>query len=57
MNELVGECKKFGLMPMSNFNRIHVVPPCNVTEAEAKEGIALLDKAFSVVDKYYTGAR
>ncbi|NDC51548.1 MAG: aminotransferase class III-fold pyridoxal phosphate-dependent enzyme [Actinobacteria bacterium] len=57
MNELVGECKKLGLMPMSNFNRIHVVPPCNVTEAEAKEGIALLDKAFSVVDKYYTGAR
>jgi taurine--2-oxoglutarate transaminase len=57
MNELVSECKKLGLMPMTNFNRLHVVPPCNVTEAEAREGIALLDKALSVVDKYYTGAR
>lgn len=57
MNELVSECKKLGLMPMTNFNRLHVVPPCNVTEAEARDGIALLDKALSVVDKYYTGAR
>ena len=40
MNELVSECKKLGLMPMTNFNRLHVVPPCNVTEAEAKIGRA-----------------
>jgi taurine--2-oxoglutarate transaminase len=57
MNELVGECKKLGLMPFTNFNRMHVVPPCNITEAEFNEGLAILDKAFAQIDKYYTGAK
>ena len=57
MNELVGECKKLGLMPFTNFNRMHVVPPCNITEAEFNEGLAILDKAFNQIDKYYTGAK
>ena len=57
MNELVGECKKLGLMPFANFNRMHVVPPCNITEAEFNEGLAILDKAFTQIDKYYTGAK
>ncbi len=26
--------------------------PCNVTEAEAKEGLAALDAALSVADEY-----
>jgi taurine--2-oxoglutarate transaminase len=55
MNELVGECKKLGLMPFTNFNRMHVVPPCNISEAEFNEGVAILDKAFSVIDKHYIG--
>ena len=55
MNELVAECKKRGLMPFTNFNRMHVVPPCNITEAEFNEGLAILDEAFSAIDKYYTG--
>ena len=57
MNELVGECKKLGLMPFTNFNRMHVVPPCNITEAEFNQGLAILDKAFAQIDKYYTGAK
>jgi len=57
MNELVGECKKLGLMPFTNFNRMHVVPPCNITEAEFNEGLTILDKAFAQIDKYYTGAK
>ena len=55
MNELVAECKKRGLMPFTNFNRMHVVPPCNITEAEFNEGLAILDEAFNAIDKYYTG--
>jgi taurine--2-oxoglutarate transaminase len=55
MTELVGECKKRGLLPFTNFNRLHVVPPCNVSDAEAKEGLAILDDVFTVVDKHYTG--
>jgi taurine--2-oxoglutarate transaminase len=55
MNELVGECKKLGLMPFTNFNRMHVVPPCNISESEFNEGVAILDKAFSLIDKHYVG--
>jgi taurine---2-oxoglutarate transaminase len=56
MGELVAECKKRGLLPFTNFNRLHVVPPCTVTEAEAKEGLAILDEVFAVIDRHYTGA-
>jgi len=55
MTELVAESKKRGLMPFTNFNRLHVVPPCVVTEAEAKEGLDILDEVLSITDKYYTG--
>jgi taurine--2-oxoglutarate transaminase len=55
MNELVAECKKLGLMPFTNFNRMHVVPPCNISEAEFAEGIEILDKAFTLIGKHYTG--
>ncbi|MEU1118859.1 MULTISPECIES: aspartate aminotransferase family protein [unclassified Streptomyces] len=44
--------KKRGLWPFINMNRTHVVPPCNVTEAEAKEGLAALDEALSVADEH-----
>jgi taurine--2-oxoglutarate transaminase len=32
-----------------------VVPPCTITGAEAKEGLAILDEALTVADGYYTG--
>jgi len=48
--ELNGECKKRGLLPFVTGNRVHMVPPCNVTETEAKEGIAILDEALSTID-------
>jgi len=55
MTDLVTECKKRGLMPFANFNRMHVVPPCVVTEAEAREGLEILDQAFCAIDSYYQG--
>ena len=55
MAELGAEMKKRGALPFTNFNRLHVVPPCTITDAEAKEGLAILDDAFSAIDKYYTG--
>ena len=55
MTEFTVECKKRGLMPFVNFNRTHVVPPCTVTDAEAKEGLAILDEVLSITDKHYTG--
>jgi taurine--2-oxoglutarate transaminase len=56
MGELVAEAKKRGLLPFTNFNRLHVVPPCNVSDGEAKDGLAILDEVFTVIDKHYTGA-
>ena len=55
MNELIAACKKGGLMPFANFNRIHCCPPCNVTEAEINEGLAILDKALESISHHYTG--
>ncbi|WP_405693613.1 aspartate aminotransferase family protein [Streptomyces sp. NBC_01185] len=45
-------CKRNGLWPFINMNRTHVVPACNITEAEAKEGLAALDAALSVADEH-----
>jgi taurine--2-oxoglutarate transaminase len=55
MTTLVTACKSRGLMPFTNFNRMHVVPPCTVTEDEARAGLAILDEAFGDIDRYYTG--
>ena len=55
MSVFVAECKKNGLMPFSNFNRVHVVPPCNVSASEFAEGVAIMDKAFTAIGKYYEG--
>ncbi|MBO1333694.1 aspartate aminotransferase family protein [Streptomyces sp. VRA16 Mangrove soil] len=44
--------KANGLWPFINMNRTHVVPPLNITEAEAKEGLAALDSALAVADAH-----
>ena len=56
MNELVAACKKNGLMPFSNFNRIHLCPPCNISVEDAQLGLEILDKSLTEIAKYYTGA-
>ena len=55
MNELVAACKANGMMPFTNFNRIHLCPPCNISEADANLGLEILDKSLAVIGKYYTG--
>jgi taurine--2-oxoglutarate transaminase len=55
MNTLVAECRARGLMPFTNYNRLHVVPPCTVSESEAKEGLAILDEAFAAIGSFYLG--
>ena len=56
MNELIAACKKNGLMPFPNFNRLHMTPPCNISEADARLGLEMLDKALTEIGKHYTGA-
>jgi taurine--2-oxoglutarate transaminase len=54
MNETIAACKKSGLLPFANFNRIHVVPACNVSVEDAETGLAILDDALNVADTYTT---
>jgi taurine--2-oxoglutarate transaminase len=55
MDELMAQCRARGLMPFINFNRLHAVPPCTISESETKEGLAILDEAFSAIDRFYQG--
>ncbi|MFM8599527.1 MAG: aspartate aminotransferase family protein [Mycobacterium sp.] len=54
MNAVLAACKSGGVLPFANFNRIHVCPPCNVSEAEVTEGLAILDQALAVADQHVT---
>jgi taurine---2-oxoglutarate transaminase len=47
MTAVVKGCHAGGMVPFSNFNRIHIVPPLNVTETEVAKGIAILDNALT----------
>jgi taurine--2-oxoglutarate transaminase len=53
MTELADVCKRNGLWPFTHFNRTHVVPPCTITEQDARDGLAILDEALDVADRYY----
>jgi taurine--2-oxoglutarate transaminase len=55
MKAVTTACKQRGLWPRTNRNRIHIVPPCTTTDAEAREGLAILDEALNTADEYYTG--
>ncbi len=55
MNEVIAACRDEGLLIFANFNRLHVVPPCTIGEADLREGLARLDRALGVADRYYVG--
>ena len=42
------------MWPFTHFNRVHFVPPCTVAEAEVDEGVAALDAALPVADRFCT---
>jgi len=50
--ELARACLDRGVLPLTAGNRLHVVPPCTITEAEVKDGLAVLDDALAVTDAY-----
>jgi taurine--2-oxoglutarate transaminase len=52
MAELAAACKERGLWPFTHFNRTHVVPPCTTSSDEVREGLAVLDEALEVADRY-----
>ena len=56
MLEFAAACKADGLWPFVHFNRTHVVPPCTTSVEDVHEGLAILDEALTVADRYYTGS-
>ena len=50
--EVVGACKSAGMLPFATANRIHLVPPCTMSDEEAREGLAILDGALEVGDAH-----
>jgi taurine---2-oxoglutarate transaminase len=55
MSTLAAQARAKGLLTFINYNRLHVVPPCIITDEEAKEGLAILDEVLTAVDAYYEG--
>jgi taurine--2-oxoglutarate transaminase len=54
MNDFAAACMAEGLWPFIHFNRTHVVPPCTTSADEVREGLAILDEALEVADRYAT---
>jgi len=52
MAAFAAACKELGLWPFVHFNRTHVVPPCTVSADELHEGLAILDEALTVADRF-----
>lgn len=52
MNAVIAACKSGGLLPFANFNRIHAVPPCNVSDSEVEDGLKILDAALTIADSH-----
>ncbi len=46
MAAILAAAKRRGLLPFANFNRIHVVPPINIGDDDARLGLRLLDEAL-----------
>jgi taurine--2-oxoglutarate transaminase len=47
MNRIVAGCKRRGLLPFVNYNRIHLVPPLTTTAAQVEEAVAILGEAIA----------
>lgn len=54
VSAVAAACKERGLWPFVAANRVHVVPPCTTTAAEAEEGLAILDEALAAADAHVT---
>ncbi|MEU5995384.1 aspartate aminotransferase family protein [Spirillospora sp. NPDC047418] len=47
MGAIVKGCHERGMLPFSNFNRVHLVPPLTISDEEARQGLAILDDALA----------
>lgn len=52
MQAVIAAAKSEGLLVFHNYHRLHLAPPLNLGETEAKEGLAALDCALEVADSF-----
>ncbi|UTA54427.1 aspartate aminotransferase family protein [Lysobacter soli] len=52
MMQFAAECKRLGAWPLVMGNRLHVVPPLNIEEGTLREGLAIVDEALAVADRF-----
>ncbi|MEO7236443.1 MAG: aspartate aminotransferase family protein [Lapillicoccus sp.] len=52
MAEFGAACKSRGLWPFIHMHRTHVAPPLVITADEVRQGVAVLDEALEVTDRY-----
>jgi taurine--2-oxoglutarate transaminase len=52
MAEFATSCKAGGVWPFTHFNRTHIVPPLVISDDDARQGIAVIDQALAVADRY-----
>jgi taurine--2-oxoglutarate transaminase len=50
MAGFAGACRRLGLLPFVNGSRTHVVPALNITDEEARYGLALLEAALAELE-------
>jgi len=53
ISEVLAACRNEGLLIFNNFHRLHVVPPCNITESDDHEGLTRIDRFLTGVGRYY----
>jgi taurine---2-oxoglutarate transaminase len=52
MGAVAAACRERGLWPFTHFNRLHVLPPCTISADDARAGLAIIDEALTVADRY-----
>lgn len=52
MAELAEACRAGGVWPFVHFNRTHVAPPLVISEDDLRAGLAAIDSALDVTDRY-----
>ncbi|WP_082888913.1 aspartate aminotransferase family protein [Leifsonia xyli] len=52
MAEVAAACKAAGVWPFTHFNRVHIAPPLVISEDDLRRGLAAIDEALTVADRY-----
>ena len=52
MGEVAAACKAAGVWPFTHFNRMHIAPPLIIDEEELRRGLAAIDAALTVADRF-----